>query len=87
MMLIKDSRPTVISNDLEENGITGLFIRDKSKGEIRKNYVIWLHSEKKSHKIININLHIIKLIFIDNKISPIKNGLFYSFLFKIDQIK
>lgn len=39
-MILKDSRPRIIENKIKENDRIGLFVRDKSHGEIFKNTVI-----------------------------------------------
>jgi F-box protein 11 len=39
LMLIKQSQPTVIANDVFNNDAVGLFIRDKSFGIIRDNQI------------------------------------------------
>jgi F-box protein 11 len=39
IMLIKDARPKITNNLIQENDGIGLFIRDKSNGEIHDNNV------------------------------------------------
>lgn len=39
VMLLKDSRPEMIGNLIQENSLVGLFIRDKSKGIIKNNNI------------------------------------------------
>lgn len=38
-MLLKDSRPYMRENVIKNNFLVGLFIRDKSNGDIKKNTV------------------------------------------------
>lgn len=38
-MILKDSRPRIIENSINDNDGIGLFIRDKSHGEIKNNQV------------------------------------------------
>lgn len=38
-MILKDSRPEIIENNLNDNDGIGLFIRDKSHGKIIKNTI------------------------------------------------
>lgn len=39
IMIIKDSRPTIVKNLISDNDGIGLFIRDKSWGIIKDNIV------------------------------------------------
>lgn len=39
-MILKDSRPKIVSNVIINNDRIGLFVRDKSHGEILQNQVI-----------------------------------------------
>ena len=36
-MILKDSRPKIIQNEIHENDGIGLFVRDKSAGIIKEN--------------------------------------------------
>lgn len=38
-MILKDSRPEIIENLINDNDGIGLFIRDKSHGKINKNKI------------------------------------------------
>lgn len=38
-MILKDSRPEIIENNINDNDGIGLFIRDKSHGKILKNMI------------------------------------------------
>lgn len=38
-MILKDSRPEIIENNINDNDGIGLFIRDKSHGKIKENVI------------------------------------------------
>lgn len=39
-MILKDSRPKILNNQITDNDGIGLYIRDKSHGNIKNNVVI-----------------------------------------------
>lgn len=52
-MILKDSRPKIVKNQISDNDGIGLFIRDKSHGDIHGNIVLlfYFYYQIKSNEI------------------------------------